>query len=87
MLTPNHHNDSEKIQFLYLLSEMRKLRKDMGGYIEHYYHNEDTIVVKLTNGILKIEEKFLEQYSAERTEPFDKELRKLADGFVVSTII
>jgi hypothetical protein len=87
MLIPNHHNDSEKIQLLYLLAEMRKLRKDMGGYIEHYYHNEDTIVVKLTNGILKIKEKFLEQYSVENTELSDKELQKLADGFVVSTIV
>jgi hypothetical protein len=87
MLTPNHHNDSEKIQLLYLLSEMRKLRKDMGGYIEHYYHNEDTIVVKLTNGILKIEEKFLEQYSTANTEISDNELQKLANGFVVSTIV
>jgi len=87
MLIPNHHNDSEKIQLMYLLTELRKTRKDMGGYIEHYYHNEDTIILKLTNGILKIKEKFLEQYSPENSEISDTDLKKMAEGFVVSTIV
>lgn len=86
MLLQNYHNDSEKIQLLNLLAEIRVLRNEMGGYIEHSYLNENTIIVKLTNGILKIKEQFLEQYGKKESGFDDKELKKLADGFVVSTM-
>nr|WP_294898964.1 hypothetical protein [uncultured Pedobacter sp.] len=86
MLIPNYHNDSEKIQLLKLLAEMQNLRKDMGAYIEHYYHDEDTIIVKLTNGILKIKEAFMEQYPNADAKLNAPEIKKLAEGFVDSTV-
>lgn len=82
MPAPNQHTDSEKTQLLNLLIEIRKLRKDIGGYIEHYYHNENTIVIKLTNGILKIKEYLLDQITQKNTEVVDREAKKLAEGFV-----
>ncbi|WP_026063220.1 hypothetical protein [Pedobacter arcticus] len=87
MLTPNQHNDSEKTRLLSLLSEVRKLQKDMGGYIEHYYHTEDTIIIKLTNGVLKIKEAFIEQYPNADTKLDIPEIKRLAESFIVSTIV
>lgn len=85
MLIPNYHTDSETNRLLFLLAEMKKPRKDMGGYIEHYFHDEDTIVLKLTNGVLKIDEKFFEKFDAYTDELFSKEIKKLAEGFICST--
>ena len=87
MLSPSSQKDSEQTQLLNMLAEMRTLRKDIGGYIEHYYHNEDTIIIKLTNGILKIKERFLEQYVKTPDELTESALKNLADGFVVSTLM
>ncbi|HEX7365940.1 MAG TPA: hypothetical protein VF273_02535 [Pelobium sp.] len=82
MLIQNHYNDSEKVRLLSLLTALQKIRKDMGAYIEHYYHNEDTIIIKLTNGIVKINEAFLERYPNSNVALADKELNKLAEAFV-----
>lgn len=87
MLIQNYHNDSEKVQLLNLLAELKKKRKDMGAYIEHFYSDEKTIMVKLTNGILKINEQLLEQSANNDKEVMVKELKKLAEGFVVATIV
>ncbi len=87
MLTPDYHNDTETTKLLILLKELRKIRKNMGGYIEHFYHNENTIVIKLTNGVLEIQEKVFEKYTSKDVKPDTKELEKLADGFVNSTIL
>ncbi len=85
MLVQSQHNDSEKTQLLHLLAEMKKLRKDLGGYIEHYYHTEDTIVIKLTNGTLKIKEQFLNKYFSVDATPSDKDLAQLVQSFVNAT--
>ncbi|HET8827695.1 MAG TPA: hypothetical protein VFM79_00055 [Pelobium sp.] len=87
MLIQNYHNDSEKVQLLNLLAELKKQRKEMGGYIEHFYSDEKTIMVKLTNGILKIDEQLLQPSTNNDTEAVIKELKKLAEGFVVATIV
>ena len=86
MLNPNQHNDVQKVQLLTLLAEIKKIRKDIGGYIEHFYHNEQTIIVKLSNGIFKIKEPVLEKHFSEEGKLSDKELKKLAESFVVSTM-
>lgn len=87
MLIPGYHTDSEKVQLVYLLKEIRKLRKDVGAYIEHFYHDENTIIIKLTNGILKVQEAFLEKHFSENGELTEKEIKQLADSFTNSTII
>jgi len=87
MLISNYHNDSEKVRLFNLLAEIRKLRTDLGGYIEHFYFNEETIIIKLTNGILKIQEAFLEKHLSENGELSENEIKHLADSFTNSTII
>lgn len=87
MLSPDYHNDSEKVLLTYLLAEIRKVRNDVGGYIEHFYHDEETIIIKLTNGILKIQEAFLEKHFSANGDLTEKEIKQLADSFTNSTII
>lgn len=87
MLIPDFHNDIQQKCLIELLSKLRGMRKDLGGYIEHYYHNEKIIMVKLTNGVLKIEDRLFEKHCAGEVDLSDKELKKLATSFSIGTFL
>ncbi len=81
MLTPNSQKDAQTNALLEILACIKSLEPKLGAYIEHFYDKDDTIIMKLTNGTLKIKEPLLEKQLSE-AELSESELNKIAKTFV-----
>lgn len=82
MLTSHLNSDTQKAVIINLVNKLKKQQTDLGGYIEHFYYNERIIIVKLTNGFIKINELLIEKYHTEADAITENELLKICNTFV-----
>lgn len=82
MQTPILNNPYYNEDLIELIKKVKELHKDFGGYIEHFYYNDETIIVKLTNGFIKISETILEQHKLGIEAVSEAELKKIGNTFL-----
>ncbi|MFC5285221.1 hypothetical protein [Pedobacter alpinus] len=82
MRIPDLENSIYKNDLTELIKKVKTLHKDLGGYIEHFYYNDQIIIVKLTNGIIKINETVLEKHQTDVESVSDEELKKIGSTFI-----
>ena len=73
--------DAQRSDLVYLLKEVKLILPFIGSYIEHFHYTDNIIIVKLTNGFIKIEEALLEKYHNGRELLNPLELKKIGDTF------
>lgn len=73
--------DAQRSDLVYLLKEVKLISPFIGSYIEHFHFTENIIIVKLTNGFIKIEETLLEKYQSGREVLTATEFKKIGDTF------
>lgn len=75
------NEDAQRNDLVYLLKEIKLSLPFIGSYIEHFHYTDNIIIVKLTNGFIKIEETVLEKYHNGRQLLDAIELKKIGDTF------
>ena len=81
MLLKDINEDAQRSDLVYLLKEVKLISPFIGAYIEHFDYLDNIIIVKLTNGFIKIEESILEKYHNGRELLNPLELKKIGDTF------
>ena len=64
-----------------LINRVKLLKPELGGYIEHFHYNENIIIVKLSNGFLKINESLLQIFQENEAAISDMDLHKIGLTF------
>lgn len=59
-MTMDNSFDEERNAINKLLQEIKKINHEIGFYVHHYYINSYYIIIKLTNGYLKISKRLLD---------------------------
>jgi hypothetical protein len=75
-------SDAQKNDLIYLIRRAKALQPDLGAYIEHFHYSDNVIVIKLTNGFIKINESMLLKHKAGQEEFTQKELLKIGHTFI-----
>lgn len=75
------NEDAQRSDLVYLLKEVKLSLSFIGSYIEHFHYTDNIIIVKLTNGFIKVEETVLEKYHKGRELLNASELKKIGDTF------
>ena len=75
------NEDAQRSDLVYLLKEVKLILPFIGSYIEHFPYTDNIIIVKLTNGFIKIEETLLEKYHNGRELLNAFELKRIGDTF------
>lgn len=78
--------DDQKSDLIVLIKKVKGVKPDLGAYIEHFHYSDDIIIVKLTNGFIKINEDLLLKHQADKEMISHKELTKIADTFVQTVL-
>lgn len=73
--------EAQRSDLVYLLKEVKLMLPFIGSYIEHFHFTDNIIIVKLTNGFIKIEETILEKYHSGREVLSAVDLKKIGDTF------
>ncbi|WP_442795053.1 hypothetical protein [Pelobium manganitolerans] len=76
-------NNKDQQQLIKLVNALREGNGNMGAYVEHFYDEQEAIVIKLSNGILKLSEADLVKFS-QRAKPDKVLLKQLARSFSTS---
>nr|MBC7614249.1 hypothetical protein [Pseudopedobacter sp.] len=76
------NSDVQKNDLIYLIRRVKALQTDLGAYIEHFHYSDDIIIVKLTNGFIKINESLLLKHQVGQDEVTQKELLKIGNTFI-----
>ena len=75
------NEDAQRSDLVYLLKEVKLSLSFIGSYIEHFHYTDNIIIVKLTNGFIKVEETVLKKYHNGRELLDVSELKKIGDTF------
>lgn len=78
--------DDQKSDLIVLIKKVKGVKPDLGAYIEHFHYSDDIIIVKLTNGFIKINEDLLLKHQADKEMISHKELMKIADTFIQTVL-
>ncbi len=70
-----------KNDLIVLIKQVKVFQPDLGAYIDHFHYNENIIIIKLTNGFLKINEMILLQHQQGNEVIAEKELIKIGETF------
>ena len=81
MPSSNIHLDSFKNNLIHLIKKIKDIQPDLGAYIEHFHYNENVIIVKLTNGFLKVNELILSDYQRGIEDITEEELVQIGQTF------
>jgi hypothetical protein len=73
--------DAQRSDLVFLLKEVKLISPLIGSYIEHFHFTDNVIIVKLTNGFIKVEEKLLEKFHTRNELLNALELKKIGDTF------
>ncbi len=76
------NSDVQKNNLIYLIRRVKALQPDLGSYIEHFHYSDNVIIVKLTNGFIKISESMLLKHQEGQEEVSQKELLKIGHTFI-----
>ena len=82
MAIVDFNSDAQKNDLIYLIRRVKALQPDLGAYIEHFHYSDNVIIVKLTNGFIKINESMLLKYQVGLEEVTQKELQKIGHTFI-----
>ena len=75
------HLNTIKSDLIILIKKVKVLKPELGAYIEHFHYNENTIIIKLTNGFLKISESVLVIFQENEAALSDMDLHKIGITF------
>nr|WP_271543485.1 hypothetical protein [Pelobium sp.] len=66
---------------MFLIKKVKAYQPDLGAYIDHFHYNDDMIIIKLTNGFLKINDAIIEKHQNGVEPILDQELIKIGETF------
>ncbi len=75
-------SDPEKVAIILLIQKIKVFNHELGAYIEHYSYTEQDIIIKLTNGYLKIKEYLVDEVARNNNDFTLPELEKSSKTFV-----
>jgi hypothetical protein len=75
-------SEAQKNDLIYLINKVKAYCKDLGSYIEHFYYTDNIVIVKLTNGFIKVNETTLLQHYASSESVKEVELKKIGATFL-----
>ncbi len=82
MAITDFNTEGQRGDLIYLIKKVKACHAELGSYIEHFHYNENVIIIKLTNGFIKLNESILKKHQ-KGTEPVnDKELMRIGASFV-----
>ena len=81
MPSTNIHLDAFKNDLIYLIRKVKDIQPNLGAYIEHFHYNENVIIIKLTNGFLKVNELILQNHQKGIEDITEKELDQIGKTF------
>jgi hypothetical protein len=70
-----------KENLVILIEKIKVIKPDLGAYVEHFGYSGHTIIVKLTNGFLKVNESILTNFQDNGRLISDMELHKIGITF------
>lgn len=73
--------ETQRSDLVFLLKEVKMTSPLIGSYIEHFLFTDNIIIVKLTNGFIKIDENLFVKYKIGRELLPVSELKKIGDTF------
>lgn len=76
------NTDPEKVAIILLIQKIKFFNPQMGAYIEHFSCTNQDIIIKLTNGFLKIKQYLVNEGVPQNNEFSVLELEKVAKKFV-----
>jgi hypothetical protein len=82
MIVSLHNSDLEKIAIILLLQKIKIFQPEIGSYIDHFPYNEQDIVIKLTNGYLKVKEYLGDSIDLNNNDISLLELEKFSKTFI-----
>ena len=86
MNDPIFISDKEKLAIILLVKKIKVFESQIGAYIEHYPITEQDIVIKLTNGYVKIQEYLVDSVARNNSDISISELEKSAKTFTKSLL-
>lgn len=78
----NLNSDPEKIAIILLVQKIKIYQPEIGAYIEHFPYSEQDIIIKLTNGFLKVKEYLVDSVARNNNDISLVELEKSAKTFI-----
>ena len=75
-------SEAQKNDLIYLLNKVKAYYKELGSYIEHFYYTDNIVIVKLTNGFVKVNESTLLQHYTKSESVQEGELKKIGATFL-----
>ncbi|MEO5912173.1 MAG: hypothetical protein ABIP95_14880 [Pelobium sp.] len=75
-------SEAQKNDLIYLIRKVKAYKAEIGAYIEHFHYNDNVIIIKLTNGFIKVNETILLKHQHSSEILTDKELIKIGGTFV-----
>ncbi len=82
MTVKDLNSDPEKVAIILLIQKIKVFNPEIGAYIEHFPYTEQDIIIKLTNGFLKIKEYLIDEVARQNNDFSLVELEKSAKTFV-----
>ena len=75
------HLNAIKENLIFLIGKVKVIKPELGSYIDHFHYSENTIIIKLTNGFLKINESVLMSFQEDEASLSDMDLFKIGITF------
>lgn len=82
MIVKDLNTDPEKVAIILLIKKIKQLTPIIGAYIEHFAYSEHDIIIKLTNGFLKVKAHLIDEVVLKNNEVSLLELEKASKTFV-----
>ena len=82
MNVSTHNSDPEKLAIILLVQKIKVYEPQLGAYIEHFPYSEQDIIIKLTNGFLKVKEYLIDSVARNNNDISLVELEKCAKTFI-----
>jgi len=82
MTVIDFNTDSGKVAIILLLQKIKIIKPEIGAYIEHFFSNEQDIIIKLTNVFLKVKAYMLNNVAKHNNDFCSQDLEKVATTFV-----
>lgn len=76
------NSEAQKNDLIYLIRKVKAYKAEIGVYIEHFHYNDNVIIIKLTNGFIKVNETILQKHQQGSDVVTDKELIKIGGTFI-----
>ena len=73
--------DAQRSDLVFLLKEVKLISPFIGSYIEHFHFTDNIIILKLTNGFIKIEENIFDKFHNGKELLDALELKKIGETF------